>query len=65
MTYEDKVYMNLTTYYVFLVWITAVTDVKKALDKNPAKQVGLAIENMLKTGRLVSQLTLDLKEVLT
>ncbi|KAK1420343.1 hypothetical protein QVD17_21860 [Tagetes erecta] len=40
----------------------SLTDVKKALDKNPAKQVGLAIENMLKTGRLVSQLTLDLKE---
>ncbi|KAI3741541.1 hypothetical protein L1987_59215 [Smallanthus sonchifolius] len=40
----------------------SLTDIKKALDKNPAKQVGSAIENMLKTGRLVQQLSLDLKE---
>ncbi|KVI11384.1 DNA-directed RNA polymerase, subunit 2 [Cynara cardunculus var. scolymus] len=40
----------------------SLADVKKALDKNPAKQVGLSVENMLKTGRLVTQSTLDLKE---
>ncbi|KAI3800723.1 hypothetical protein L1987_28817 [Smallanthus sonchifolius] len=40
----------------------SLTDIKKALDKNPAKQVGAAIENMLKTGRLVQQLSIDLKE---
>ncbi|KAL8236009.1 hypothetical protein R6Q59_017090 [Mikania micrantha] len=40
----------------------SLSDIKKALDKNPAKNVGAAIENMLKTGRLVSQLTIDLKE---
>ncbi|KAI3681023.1 hypothetical protein L6452_35804 [Arctium lappa] len=40
----------------------SLADVKKALDKNPAKQVGQAVENMLKTGRLVTQSTLDLKE---
>ncbi|KAI3709939.1 hypothetical protein L2E82_39709 [Cichorium intybus] len=40
----------------------SLADVKKALDKNPAKQVGSAVENMLKTGRLVTQSTLDLKE---
>ncbi|PWA86659.1 nuclear RNA polymerase A2 [Artemisia annua] len=40
----------------------SLTDVKKALDKNPSKQVGQAVENMLKTGRLVTQSTLDLKE---
>ncbi|CAI9298115.1 unnamed protein product [Lactuca saligna] len=37
-------------------------DGKKALDKNHAKQVGSAVENMLKTGRFVTQSTLDLKE---
>ncbi|XP_071715598.1 DNA-directed RNA polymerase I subunit 2-like [Rutidosis leptorrhynchoides] len=40
----------------------SIADIKKALDKNPAKQVGSAVENMLKTGRLVTQSTLDLKE---
>nr|XP_043622134.1 DNA-directed RNA polymerase I subunit 2 [Erigeron canadensis] len=40
----------------------SLADIKKALDKNPAKQVGSAVENMLKTGRLVTQSTLDLKE---
>ncbi|CAH1450244.1 unnamed protein product [Lactuca virosa] len=42
--------------------IVQIDDVKKALDKNPAKQVGSDVENMLKTGRLVAQSTLDLKE---
>ncbi|KAJ9565718.1 hypothetical protein OSB04_001684 [Centaurea solstitialis] len=40
----------------------SLADVKKALDKNPAKQVGQAVENLLKTGRLATQATLDLKE---
>ncbi|KAJ0932347.1 putative DNA-directed RNA polymerase [Helianthus annuus] len=40
----------------------SLADIKHALDKNPSKQVGQAVENMLKTGRLVSSLTLDLKE---
>ncbi|GKG63673.1 hypothetical protein Tco_0645066, partial [Tanacetum coccineum] len=39
-----------------------IHDVKKALAKNPSKQVGQAVEIMLKTGRLVTQSTLDLKE---
>ncbi|CAN6678487.1 unnamed protein product [Malus baccata var. baccata] len=29
-----------------------VARVKKLMDKNPAKQISLAVENMLKTGRL-------------
>ncbi|GJY33867.1 hypothetical protein Tco_0418336, partial [Tanacetum coccineum] len=37
----------------------------KALAKNPSKQVGQAVEIMLKTGRLVTQSTLDLKEFTT
>lgn len=54
----------LTLFFAVFILIIAVADVKKALDKNPSKQVGSAVENMLKTGRLVTQSTLDLKEVL-
>ena len=37
--------------------------VKKVMDKNPSKQISLAVENMLKTGRLVTQSGLDLQQV--
>ncbi|KAG6650617.1 DNA-directed RNA polymerase I subunit 2 isoform X1 [Carya illinoinensis] len=36
--------------------------VKKVLDKNPAKQISSAVENMLKTGRLVTKTGLDLQQ---
>nr|XP_028963223.1 DNA-directed RNA polymerase I subunit 2 [Malus domestica] len=39
-----------------------VTKVKKLMDKNPAKQISLAVENMLKTGRLNTQSGLDLQQ---
>ena len=42
----------------------AVEHVKKVMDKNPAKQISLAVENMLKTGRIVTQSGLDLQQVL-
>lgn len=35
------------------------------MDKNSTKQVSSAVENMLKTGRLVTQTGLDLQQVLT
>lgn len=40
-----------------------VAHVKKVMDKNPGRQIGSAIENMLKTGRLVTQSGLDLQQV--
>ncbi|XP_027354375.1 DNA-directed RNA polymerase I subunit 2 isoform X2 [Abrus precatorius] len=36
--------------------------VKKVMDKNAAKQISTAVENMLKTGRLVTQTGLDLQQ---
>lgn len=36
--------------------------VKKVMDKNSPKQVSAAVENMLKTGRLVTQTGLDLQQ---
>ncbi|XP_047338761.1 DNA-directed RNA polymerase I subunit 2 [Impatiens glandulifera] len=42
--------------------ITSLEDVKKVLDKNPTKSIGLAIENMLKTGKIVSKSGLDLQQ---
>lgn len=40
-----------------------MTDVKKAIEKNAPKQIGLTIESMLKTGRLATQSGLDLQQV--
>ncbi|KAJ8755444.1 hypothetical protein K2173_019242 [Erythroxylum novogranatense] len=40
----------------------AVQDVKKVIDKNPPTQIGLAVENMLKTGRLATQSGLDMQQ---
>ncbi|KAH9621352.1 hypothetical protein KSS87_023266 [Heliosperma pusillum] len=40
----------------------AVGDVKKVLRKNDSKQIGVAIENLLKTGRLASESPLDLPQ---
>ncbi|KAH9615819.1 hypothetical protein KSS87_022967 [Heliosperma pusillum] len=37
-------------------------DVKKVLRKNDSKQIGVAIENLLKTGRLASESPLDLPQ---
>ncbi|CAN4080495.1 unnamed protein product [Withania somnifera] len=39
-----------------------MADVKKTIEKNAPKQMGLAVENMLKTGRLVTQSGLDLQQ---
>ncbi|XP_057976334.1 DNA-directed RNA polymerase I subunit 2 isoform X2 [Malania oleifera] len=41
---------------------SSIADVKKVMEKNPAKQISSAIENMLKTGRLVTQSGLDLQQ---
>ncbi|PKI68716.1 hypothetical protein CRG98_010773 [Punica granatum] len=40
----------------------SLKDVKKVIEKNPSKNIGAAIENMLKTGRLVTQTGLDLQQ---
>lgn len=40
-----------------------MANVKKVMDKNPSKQISLAVENMLKTGRLATQSGLDLQQV--
>lgn len=50
---------------LFASWDIAVGNVKKVMDKNPAKQISTVVENMLKTGRLVTQTGLDLQQVLT
>lgn len=47
----------------FLTCDYVVAHVKKVVDKNPGRQIGSAIENMLKTGRLVTQSGLDLQQV--
>ncbi|KHN35264.1 DNA-directed RNA polymerase I subunit RPA2 [Glycine soja] len=39
-----------------------IVQVKKVMDKNSPKQVSTAVENMLKTGRLVTQTGLDLQQ---
>lgn len=39
-----------------------LADIKKVIDKNSPKQISLAIENMLKTGRLATQSGLDLQQ---
>ncbi|RDY14792.1 DNA-directed RNA polymerase I subunit 2, partial [Mucuna pruriens] len=39
-----------------------ILQVKKIMDKNASKQVCTAVENMLKTGRLVTQTGLDLQQ---
>ncbi|KAM6561896.1 hypothetical protein CsatB_021894 [Cannabis sativa] len=39
-----------------------LAQVKKVMDKAPAKQVSLAIENLLKTGRIMTQTGLDLQQ---
>ncbi|KAA0064805.1 DNA-directed RNA polymerase I subunit 2 [Cucumis melo var. makuwa] len=41
----------------------SLAHVKKVMDKNPSKQISSAVENMLKTGRLVTQTGLDLQQV--
>ncbi|KAI3416630.1 uncharacterized protein J3R85_015253 [Psidium guajava] len=41
---------------------SSLAHVKKVMDKNPGRQIGSAIENMLKTGRLVTQSGLDLQQ---
>ncbi|XP_061348882.1 DNA-directed RNA polymerase I subunit 2 isoform X2 [Gastrolobium bilobum] len=39
-----------------------ILQVKKVMDKNPAKQISTTVENLLKTGRLVTQTGLDLQQ---
>ncbi|XP_057512006.1 DNA-directed RNA polymerase I subunit 2 isoform X1 [Actinidia eriantha] len=41
---------------------SSLAHVKKVMDRNPARQISSAIENMLKTGRLVTQSGLDLQQ---
>ncbi|WKA01964.1 hypothetical protein VitviT2T_020207 [Vitis vinifera] len=41
---------------------SSLAHVKKVMDKNPSRQISLAVENMLKTGRLVTQSGLDLQQ---
>ncbi|KAL6125623.1 hypothetical protein ACLB2K_073679 [Fragaria x ananassa] len=40
----------------------SVDSLKKVLDKNPTRQISLAVENMLKTGRINTQTGLDLQQ---
>lgn len=40
-----------------------VADVKKVIEKNYPRQIGAIVENLLKTGRLVTQTGLDLQQV--
>ncbi|XP_012068704.1 DNA-directed RNA polymerase I subunit 2 isoform X1 [Jatropha curcas] len=40
----------------------SVSDVKKVMDKNHSSSVSLAVENLLKTGRLITQTGLDLQQ---
>lgn len=42
--------------------LSSLADVKKVIDKSSPKQIGAAIENMLKTGRLITQSGLDLQQ---
>ncbi|GMH19290.1 hypothetical protein Nepgr_021131 [Nepenthes gracilis] len=42
--------------------LSSLAEVRKCLDKNPAKQISTAISNMLKTGRLATQSSLDLPQ---
>ncbi|XP_015878970.3 DNA-directed RNA polymerase I subunit 2 [Ziziphus jujuba] len=42
--------------------LCSLADVKKVMDKNPARNIGLAVENMLKTGRIVTRSGLDLQQ---
>lgn len=51
-------------HFIFCLSGIAVVQVKKVMDKNSPKQVSTAVENMLKTGRLVTQTGLDLQQVL-
>ncbi|KAL0397530.1 UNVERIFIED_CONTAM: DNA-directed RNA polymerase I subunit [Sesamum calycinum] len=51
----------------FIAWtlnnyLSQVADVKKVIEKNTPRQIGSAIENLLKTGRLVTQSGLDLQQ---
>lgn len=49
---------------LFTLW-NAVDQVRKVVNKsNPSRQISSAVENMLKTGRLVTQSGLDLQQVL-
>lgn len=49
---------------LFTLW-NAVDQVRKVMNKsNPSRQISSAVENMLKTGRLVTQSGLDLQQVL-
>ncbi|KAK4488645.1 hypothetical protein RD792_004414 [Penstemon davidsonii] len=45
-----------------LFWLMAVEDVKRVIEKNSPKQIGAAIENMLKTGRVPTKSGLDLQQ---
>ncbi|XP_055817802.1 DNA-directed RNA polymerase I subunit 2 isoform X2 [Solanum dulcamara] len=42
--------------------LSSLADVKKTIDRSAPKQTGLAIETMLKTGRLATQSGLDLQQ---
>lgn len=40
----------------------SVRDLKMEMDKNPSRNISLAVENLLKTGRLMTQTGLDLQQ---
>ncbi|MBA0600286.1 hypothetical protein Gorai_006479, partial [Gossypium raimondii] len=54
---EDKINNNSQNFD-----FCSLKDVKKVMDKNSSKQIGTAIENLLKTGRLITQTGLDLQQ---
>uniref|UniRef100_A0A5B7BLJ7 DNA-directed RNA polymerase subunit beta n=1 Tax=Davidia involucrata TaxID=16924 RepID=A0A5B7BLJ7_DAVIN len=54
---QDEVDKNSKTFD-----LCSLAHVKKVMDKNSPRQIGLAVENMLKTGRLNTQSGLDLQQ---
>ncbi|KAA8537345.1 hypothetical protein F0562_026968 [Nyssa sinensis] len=54
---QDEIDKNSKTFE-----FSSLAHVKKIMDKNPPRQIGLAVENMLKTGRLNTQSGLDLQQ---
>lgn len=42
--------------------LSSLADVKKVIEKNSPRQIGAIVENLLKTGRLVTQTGLDLQQ---
>lgn len=62
LSWTKCLHLVVLTCYCFVL-VNAVADVKKVIDKTSPRQIGAAIENLLKTGRLVTQSGLDLQQV--